>query len=208
MKLFFLDTETTGLSPKPDCNEIIQLGGIVTDNRTVVEAISLKSAPTRWNKVSYQALQVTGLSKDVISKYPHPKESFNSLYNLLDKHSNGEKYILAGQNVGFDHRFLDRYWADWKDDSQKPYSDLIDTSSTMELMDMTKPLKEMGILLVPNVKLKTIAEALELKPQDGLHDAMSDIDLTYRSFFDIIDRIRSMNNEMIMNKFYKYVSIG
>ena len=73
MKLFFVDSETTGLSPKPECNEIIQLGGIITENRTVLESISIKAAPTRWNKVSMQALQVTGLSKSIIAEYPRSK---------------------------------------------------------------------------------------------------------------------------------------
>ena len=208
MKLFFTDTETTGLSPKPDCNEIIQLGGIITENRNVLESISIKSAPTRWNKVSMQALQVTGLSKAVIAEYPHPKESFDALYSMIERNFTDAKIILAGQNVAFDRRFLERFWMDWKSDDQHDFDYFFDTTTSFELMDITKPLKDMGILIVPNVKLKTIAEALELQPMDGLHDAMSDIDLTYRSFFDLIDRLRAMNNEMIMEKFYKYVSIG
>lgn len=208
MKFLFTDTETTGLSAKPGMHEIVQLAGIITENRQIIESISLTSKPTQWNKISQQALDVTHLTIDMLKGYTDPAIAFDTFYNFITPHiTPGEKIKIAGQNVKFDIRFIDLWWNRWKPTTAPKFSDVFDTLTPYDLMEITKPLKDLGILIVDNVKLGTVASALMIQPNGDLHDAMTDIDLTYRTMFDLIDRINWLNNEDISKKFEKFLRL-
>lgn len=208
MKIFFTDTETTGLSAKPGMHEIVQLAGLLTDKRSIIESVSVKCQPINWDKISQQALNVSHLTRDIIRSYIHPADAFDTLWNSLNSHViRSEKIKIAGQNVRFDIRFMELWWNTWRPDSVPFFGDVFDTTDPYELMDISKPLKELGILVVDNVKLGTVASALCIQPNGELHDAMTDIDLTYRTMFDLIDRINWLNNDTLSNKFRKYLNI-
>lgn len=208
MKILFADTETTGLSSKQGMHEIVQVGGIITEGRTVLESVSVKSQPVNWDKISQQALDVTNLTVEKLKTYSKPVDAFNEFYAVIKKHiTPGTKIKLAGQNIKFDIRFMELWWNTWKSHEIPTFDRVFDTSNPYELMDITKPLKSMGILVVDNVKLGTVASALMIKPHGDLHDAMTDIDLTYRTMFDLIDRINWLNNEDISKKFEKFMNL-
>ena len=203
--ILFIDTETTGLSSKPNMHEIIQLGGLLCNNRHIIESISIKCQPTAWSKISKQALDVTNLSIDTLKSYPEPQEMFSFFYEKIISYK--KRIKLAGQNVKFDTRFLEKWWNMWKTTNQHNFLDVFDVEDSYELMEITKPLKELGILLVDNVKLGTVANALEIKPDGDLHDAMTDIRLTHQTMFDLIDRISWLNNSALNNQFKKYINL-
>ena len=161
MKILFTDTETTGLSAKPGMHEIIQLAGLLTDGRSIIESMSIKCQPMNWDKISQQALDVTHLTRDIIRSYIHPADAFDTLWNCLTPHiTRDDKIKIAGQNVRFDIRFMELWWNTWRPDDVPVFCDVFDTNDPYELMDISKPLKELGILVVDNVKLGTVASAL------------------------------------------------
>jgi DNA polymerase III epsilon subunit-like protein len=208
MKFLFVDTETTGLSAKPGMHEIVQLAGIITENRSILESVSITSKPTNWTKISQQALDVTHLTVDMLRGYTEPSIAFEIFYNAIKPHTNPrDKIKIAGQNVKFDIRFMESWWDRWKSDDVPEFSNVFDVTNPYDLMEITKPLKDLGILVVENVKLGTVATALAIQPNGALHDAMTDIDLTYRTMFDLIDRINWLNNEDISKKFEKFMNL-
>lgn len=206
---FFNDTETTGLESKPGRHEIVQLGAILTNDRTIIDSISIKSKPENWKAINSEALRVNHLTREILESYSDPAIEFDRMYSMLIKHKNPKnKYIMAGQNVKFDKRFVKLWWERWSNPSKHmAFDEMFDPTEVLDLMEITKPLKELGILVVDNVKLGTVASALCIQPIGELHDAMTDIDLTYRTVFDLVDRINSLNNEMLQEKFKKFLSI-
>ena len=207
VKILFIDTETTGLSAKPGMNELVQIGGYITENRNILESVSIKSQPKNWNSISKQALEVTNLTIDILKSYNDPKDSFDIFYTSISKFIGNERIKIAGQNVKFDIRFTELWWNTWKPELVPEFNKVFDVNDPYELMDITKTLKDMGILVVDNIKLGTVARALRLDPVGELHDAMTDIDLTYRTMFDLIDRINHLNNDDISRKFTKYMNL-
>lgn len=207
MKILFTDTETTGMSANPGKNELVQLGCMMTTGRNIIESIDLTSKPMNEDAISPQALEVTHKTKADLLKYADPKTSFDAFYNFVTKHFSGEKIKIAGQNVKFDIRFLTLWWNTWKSPDQLPIDHFFDLSDPYELMDMTKELKKLGILVVDNVKLGTVANALMIQATGELHNAMTDIDITHKIMFNIIDRLALLNNEDITSRFKRYMAL-
>lgn len=208
MKILFVDTETTGLSAKPGANELVQIGCHLTTGRGIIESISIKSQPTNWHRVDQKALEVTHLTKDILRSYPTPKESFDKFYAFITPHFDGKNKIhIGGQNVKFDIRFTELWWNTWKNPDQLAFTDIFNVVDCYELQDLTKELKKLGILVVDNVKLGTVANALMISPEGELHNAMTDIDLTHKVMFGIIDRLKLLNNDQLNFMFIKYMAL-
>jgi len=189
MKVIFIDTETTGFDDKRQ--DIIQVAGLVTENRKILESFNYVAAPINWNAISKDALQIIGKTVEELRTYPDPKIAYAGLKNIFEKYVvKGEpRYIIAGQNVkSFDWRFLASFWNKHKDDGDLPFDYYFSQKVVYDLMDLTRPLKKQGLLNVPNIKLGTIMEALGVKPEGNLHDALTDIIGTCDSFYKIVDR--------------------
>lgn len=205
MHILFLDTETTGLSCKPGMHEIIQLAGIFTENRHVIDTFFCKPQPRNWDKINKQALQVTNLSIDILKKYDDPKQSFDAFYQFIQKNYKGTPIRFAGQKINFDMKFINLWWNTWKSPEQLPIEHFFDMAIYYDLLDVTKPLNAIGLLVTDNLKLGTICEALNLKPVGNLHDAFTDIEITYRAMFELIDRVKSLNNDDVEDKIKKFM---
>ena len=208
MKILFIDTETTGLSAKEGANELVQIGCHLTTGRGITESISINSQPMNWHRVDPKALEVTHLTKEILRTYPTPKESFYKFYSFIMKHFNGkDKILIGGQNVKFDIRFTELWWNTWKNPEHPAFADVFDVNNCYELQDLTRELKKLGILVVENVKLGTVANALMIIPEGELHNAMTDIDLTHKVMFGIIDRLKLLNNDQLNFMFVKYMTL-
>ena len=209
MKILFIDTETTGLSAKEGANELVQIGCHLTTGRGITESISIKTQPVNWHRVDPKALEVTHLTKEILRSYPKPRESFNRFFTFIMKHWDGKnKLLIGGQNVKFDIRFTELWWNTWKNPEHPEFATVFNVDDCYELQDLTRELKKLGILVVDNVKLGTVANALMITPEGELHDAMTDIDLTHKVMFSIIDRVKMLNNEDLNQKFGKYMKLS
>ena len=72
MKLFFADTETTGLDPIK--NEMFQLAFLIELEGKVAEEVNITFRPERWDTVSPEALEITGKTKEELRSYPPKQE--------------------------------------------------------------------------------------------------------------------------------------
>jgi DNA polymerase III epsilon subunit-like protein len=194
MKVIFIDTETTGFDDKRQ--DIIQIAGLVTENREILESFNFICSPVNFWAISKEALKVTGKTVEELKTFPPPREAFIGLKAVLDSHvvKGQPRFIFAGQNVPFDKRFLSSFWQKHKTADEVDFEYYFSSKISYDLMDMTRPLKKSGKLNVPNVKLGTIMEALDIKPRGNLHDALTDIIGTCDSFYAMADRWIYMNN--------------
>ena len=189
MKVKFIDTETTGFDDKRQ--DIIQIAGLVTEDRKILESFNFIASPVNWNAISKDALAITGKTVDELKTYPDPKNAFKELKSIFEKYVvKGEsRYIIAGQNVkSFDCRFLASFWNKHKDVNDVQFEYFFNQKVVYDLMDLTRPMKKAGILNIPNIKLGTIMEAMNVKPKGDLHDALVDIIGTHDSFYAVVDK--------------------
>ena len=97
MKIIFIDTETTGLSSK--IHDIIQIAGLVTEDGKILDEFNFKCQPVNWKSISKQALQINNTSIDDLKKYEMPQATFIHFLKVLEKHFDGDKFIIAGQKI-------------------------------------------------------------------------------------------------------------
>lgn len=204
MKIIFIDTETTGLNCKH--HDIIQIAGLVTEDKKILDEFNFKCQPVNWDSINKKALQINNTTLEDLEKYELPQATFIHFLKVLEKHFNGEKFIIAGQNVkAFDWRFVVSFWENHKRYADPDFEFYFDENKSLDLLDISRPLKKHGLLDVPNVKLGTIVEALDITVEGELHDALADIKATKEGFYGLVNKVNSIykknpNNSIFENK--------
>ena len=203
MKIIFIDTETTGLNSQK--HDIIQLAGLVVEDGKVIDSFNYKCQPVNWTDISPQALQVNNTTYEQLHSYETPKESFVKFLEVLNKHyTPKDKFLIAGQNVKkFDWRFIVSFWEKHKSPTDKDFQYFFDNRSSLDLMDLSKPMKTHGILEVENIKLGTIVEALNIQIEGNLHDALTDITVTYKSFYKLLKEYKKLHQTSPNHKIFQ-----
>jgi DNA polymerase-3 subunit epsilon len=189
MKLLFADTETTGLSPKTQ--DVIQIGAVIMENKTIIEEINVKCQPIHWDTINSYALKVNNHTIEQLHTLDDPKETWKKFYDFVVKNFKDEKYTFGGQNTKFDWKFLKSFWETNKT-QEAPDFDIFFETDHLDLMDISKSFKKYGLLDVPNVRLETIIEALDIKVIGDLHDALTDIKATINSIFKLLIKVKKM----------------
>lgn len=181
-RILFYDLETTGLNPRR--HGIWQLAGLIYDcnKDQVITEFDYKMKPLNVEYADPKALKMGGITMDDLKAFPDQEEIFEKFKNMLgryvDKYNPKDKLFLGGYNIlSFDNQrfrewFLsneDKYFGSWF------YSGGIDVLSLAQ-----NHLKEHRPNM-PNFKLGSVAEALDVKQRvgSGLHDAITDIYLTF-----------------------------
>lgn len=112
-KVFWLDTETTGLNAKE--NSMIQLAGLIEIDGVVKRSVNILFRPLKLKKIDPVALQVNGRTVEEIEKFPPAQIGIAQLKAILKKYVNpfdkDDKFVPAGYNVNFDLDFLRETWA-------------------------------------------------------------------------------------------------
>lgn len=203
MKIIFIDTETTGLSHQK--HDIIQIAGLVTEDKKILDEFNFKCQPVNWDTISKEALKINNTTEEDLKKYEMPQATFIHFLKILEKYFNGEKFIIAGQNVkAFDWRFVVSFWDKHKRFADPDFQDYFDESISLDLLDLSRPLKKHGVIDVPNVKLGTIVEALDIKVKGELHDALADIKATQESFYALVDKVNAVKQKDPKHKLFGY----
>ena len=176
MKILWIDTETTGLDPAR--HEIIQLAGIIEINKVIKDSFNFRCRPTNPGTVSEEALKVIGHTLDEIRQWPEPRSLFKGFLQTIgpyiNKHNKNDKYIVGGQNVEFDYRFLEATAKLHKFDYLFAYLGY----HKIDTIHMAMIAKLLGRLDVPNLRLQTLAKHLNIPLDDNAHDAFADITAT------------------------------
>ena len=193
-KIFWLDTETTGV----DCNKhaIIQLSAQIEIDDTVRHVINMRIQPFPGAEISPQALEINGMTEEEIQAFTPLDSSLKTLKNILKRYVNkfnrDDKFVIAGYNVGFDTNFL-RAAFDYIND---PYYGSWFFPCNRDVMTYVADYITLSGVRLKNYRLETMCEhfGIELKA----HDAMSDIEAT-KQLYEVIQKYligaRSLEND-------------
>lgn len=178
MKLFYFDTETTGV--KFWKNSIHQISGMIVIDNEIKETFDFHIQPHPQAIIEDEALKISGVTREQIKDYPSQKDTHANLVKILDKYvdkyDKTDKFFLVGyNNAGFDNPFLralfkqvgDNYFGSWF------WSSAIDVM----VLAAAKLMNERATMI--NFKLMTVAKQLGIKLDESkLHDAFYDIKIT------------------------------
>jgi DNA polymerase-3 subunit epsilon len=180
-KIFWFDTETTGVDPFRSC--VITLAGLIEINGNVMEEVDLKFAPHEGAYIADKAIQAHGITVEEMNKFPSALKSLSllkaTLSEFVSKFDKNDKFIAAGYNVKFDMDFLRQMFIRHNDKFFGSYFfwPVIDVqfivARQIALID----------LRLPDYKLSTLCKHYEI-PIDA-HDAMSDIKAT-KALYDLL----------------------
>ena len=171
VKICWLDTETTGLSPYK--NDIIQLAGMIDINGVVLEELNFACQPHDFNEVSKSACAVHGITLEMMQDFEKPIKTWNKFCRILDsrvdRYDKRDKLILAGYNVGFDKDFLVSWWKKCEQSYWGSYFEY----KVFDVYPLVFMFATHFNWDVPDHKLETICNYLGI--EINAHDAMADI---------------------------------
>lgn len=180
MKIMWLDTETTGLN-KEKC-DIVQISGIIIIDGEEKERFNFHCQPINYENIEPASFEKTGMSIEKLKTFPTAQEVYLKFIAILDKYvdryDHNDKFFLAGQNVRFDLEFLQTFFEKMGNKYCMSYF----RHYTIDLMAFCTILYAAGLIDFENLKLESIAKALDLKIDTNLHDSSNDIDLTRKCF--------------------------
>lgn len=185
MKILFFDLETTGL--QPNRHGIHQLSGEIVIGNETKEKFNFNVQPNPKAEITDAALEIAGVTKELILTYPPMEEIFAKFIEMLDRYvdryDKSDKFFLAGyNNSSFDNNFLrgwflqngDKYFGSWF------------WSNTIDIMVLATQHLLSNRAKMENFRLKTVAETMGIEiDETKLHDASYDVYLTKQ----IYDRI-------------------
>ena len=172
MKLFYADTETTGLDPsatRPSSWPSSSRWTGRSSARRTSDAPPLENADAK-------ALEVTKKTLAELATYPLRAQAFRefteTLAKYVDKYDKADKFVWIGQNPEFDVRFVralfkehnDNYFGSWFD------------SRPADLISLAVAAKVKGLIRPENFKLGTLAA--EFGIEFNAHDALADVRVT------------------------------
>jgi DNA polymerase III subunit epsilon len=183
LKQIFIDTETTSANRKR-CG-LWQLAGIIECGRKR-EKFDFKMVIFEDSDVDSKAFETNGISLEKISKFADPIETYEKFIKLLDKYvdkyDKKDKFQAIAYGAEFDQDVL-RSWFERNDDDFfgswffHPWTCVMNLAS-YKYRNQRSNFK--------NFKLATVAEYMEIcdeKCKANLyHDAVFDIDITYKMY--------------------------
>jgi len=176
-KILFYDLETTGTNPM--IHGIHQISGRIEIDNETKEIFDFKVRPREGCQIVDDALKVSNVTKEQIMEYPHPREVYRDLINLLskyvEKYEKTDKLHLAGYNIlAFDNQFLRQFFIDNNDQyfGSWFWPDSIDVYS----LASNKYKQERSAF--PNFQLRSVAKYAGIEVDESrLHDAQYDIEI-------------------------------
>lgn len=176
MKILYLDTETTGITAN---SAVVQFAGIIEIDGEVKEEFNIRCKLHKDADISEKALEVTGMTLDIINSYQEPIQAFKEIESIFEKYCNrfdpNDKFILVGQNIKFDFQKLyefyvrlgNKYLGSWIN-----FKLLFDTLAVIQALQLVDKLP-----ILENNKLITWCNYFGIELENA-HDALADIKAT------------------------------
>lgn len=174
-KVLNFDVETTGLFA--NTNGIVQLAGIIEIDEEQVEEFDFKMRPFSTDTIDKESLKIHNHTEEEVMSWQSPVDVYEQLIEMFDRYidrfDREDKFYACGFNVPFDINFLIQWF---KKNEDQYIGSWIDLKSQVDPLPVLRFLAYMGKIDLPNYKLETVANALDIPIV--AHDALSDIKAT------------------------------
>jgi DNA polymerase III epsilon subunit-like protein len=190
---FFIDLETTGLTPPPEGVACILAIGALAEVKVkgeeqprVVEFYRLvKPTEQQWAMADEKALQVNGLTWDVLQQkgvsLDEAKTEFGRWFAENKIKTSSHQYI--GMNPNFDLSFLFTYMAPELEFVDAPIEDPLDLRDLYSVL-----VNRRKASFLKYRSLKNISMSLGVEPEPEPHDALEGVKALKRSY----DRVNEL----------------
>lgn len=176
-----IDCETTGLDSKK--HQILSIGILVISNMEIVDEIELKIKHKEYI-VSTKALEVNKI--DLVKHDEEAmieEEAAKEMLKFLYKNLKNEGFIVIGQNVDFDIRFIEEMFLRCR--RIKDYRKAV-SYRKLDLMQVALIKNIEGKVHLDNQHLSGILKALELEFEGEQHTALADCKMTYKALCKLL----------------------
>lgn len=174
MKIFWFDTETSGVDPERhgiiQLAYIIEIDGVEKERGVLYNNCSGKD-------ITEGALRINGFTHSQIAGFPLDKEMHKTLLKVFNKYvspyDSNDKFIMGGYNVKFDENFLRVLWRDCGDKFFGSWFAFghIDPSQIIRFLQYC------GYNFGIGAKLTDLASQFGVL-RENAHDAMVDVEMT------------------------------
>jgi len=186
MKIFYLDTETTGVNPVE--NDIIEIAGIIEIDSIVKEEFDFNVRPHNFINISQRALEINKTTVEQLKTYPAPKVVLNKIVTIfdkyIDKYNKHDKFISCGHVIGFDVGFLFEFFKKGGNNFCGSYLDY----HKMDTAALLLSLVSVGKFDMKNIKLETACKEFGIT-LDNAHNALADVRATRLLWKKLSERI-------------------
>lgn len=181
IKRVFIDVETTGTDFEK--HAIHQISGQIEIDNQIVEEFDYNVKPFKDAEIDKEALEVCGVTEEILMGYPDSKAVYNDLQRRLSKHVNRfnklDKFTFVGYNAHFDKGFMFKFWERHED----KYFFSLFWGSHIDVMSMAMERLESARDELENFKLATVCAHMGIEVDASkLHDSQYDIHLTRELF--------------------------
>lgn len=179
-----IDTETTGFDEKK--NQILEVGILVIKDLKVVDQFEIKIKHKEYT-LTTKAMQANKI--DLVKHEEEAvfeKEAAENILEFLNKHKgeNDEGYIVIGQNVQFDIKFLEEMFL--RAYKIKEYRQVVSYRS-LDLMQLAMIKNIEGKISLEKQDLDSILNKLVIEIPENRHRALTDCYLEFEVLRDLLD---------------------
>lgn len=188
-KLFYYDTETTGL--KHWKNGIHQISGAIEIDGEIKEHFNFKVKPYHAALIEDEALAIAGITRADLINYTEMDVCYGEIVTMLskyvDKFDKTDKFFLVGyNNASFDNSFFRAFFVQSNDN----YFGSLFWSDTQDAMVLASRYLISVRHTMPNFKQSTVAQTLKIEVDESkLHDAEYDVNLLIQIYKIVTDAI-------------------
>lgn len=177
-----IDTETTGFDEKK--HQILELGILVIKDLKVIDEFEVKIKHKEYT-ISAKAMEANKINiieheKEALFE----KEAAEKILEFLNKHKaeNDEGYIVIGQNVQFDIKFLEEMFL--RAYKIKEYRQAISYRS-LDIMQLAMIKNIEGKISLEKQDLDSILKELNIEIPENRHRALTDCYLEFEALLDM-----------------------
>ena len=187
-KIFYFDTETTGLDPKR--HDIIQLAYIVEIDGKIVDENSFRLQPSNYDTIEKAALEVNKTTIEQLKGYPESQLVHGQIVNLLDKYVDKydkmDKFLPAGYRINFD---MDMFREFFKKNNHKYFGSyfgyhMLDPIPFLFFLELK------GLIKLESHKLVDVCKHFGIELD--AHDALSDIKATRQLIYKLMEYLKGV----------------
>lgn len=179
-----VDTETTGFDEKK--NQILEVGILVIKDLRVIDEFEVKIKHREYT-MSAKAMEANKINiieheKEAVFE----KEAVENILEFLNKHKgeNDEGYIVIGQNVQFDIKFLEEMFL--RTYKIKEYRPVVSYRS-LDIMQLAMIKNIEGKISLEKQDLDSILNELEIEIPENRHRALTDCYLEFEAMVTLLD---------------------